>query len=90
MRPGLYIPLPLELPRVSPAVTVPNDALIFDQHGTRVAVVEAAGEGRLAQLLDLMYLGDWTSVHLAADRGVDPGPIDAIATLKGILGSREG
>ncbi|MGT2488451.1 efflux RND transporter periplasmic adaptor subunit [Methylobacterium oryzae CBMB20] len=45
LRPGLYITITLEIPRVSPAVTVPNDALIFDQHGTRVAVVEAAGDG---------------------------------------------
>ena len=45
LRPGLYITITLEIPRVSPAVTVPNDALIFDQDGTRVAVVEPAGDG---------------------------------------------
>ncbi|MDP4005563.1 efflux RND transporter periplasmic adaptor subunit [Methylobacterium sp. NEAU K] len=42
---GLYITITLAIPRVSPAVTVPNDALIFNQDGTRVAVVEAAGDG---------------------------------------------
>jgi len=47
-----------------------------------VCTVEAEGEGRLAQLLDLMYLGDWTSCHLALDHGVDPGPIEAIRRLK--------
>jgi multidrug efflux pump subunit AcrA (membrane-fusion protein) len=26
-------------------VTVPNEALIFDQHGTRVAMIEPAGDG---------------------------------------------
>ncbi len=41
---GLYITLTLAIPRVSPAVSVPNDALIFDQDGTRVAVVEAGAE----------------------------------------------
>ncbi len=46
LRAGLYITITLEIPRVSPAVTVPSDALIFDQHGTRVAVVEADGDGR--------------------------------------------
>jgi len=45
LRPGLYITLTLEIPRVAPAVTVPSDALIFDQHGTRVAVVEAGADG---------------------------------------------
>ena len=74
--------------RLRPRIDVTRD--IIDEAVHQIIPVEAAGEGRLAQLLDLMYLGDWTSVHLAADRGVDPGPIDAIATLKGILGSREG
>jgi len=47
-----------------------------------VLEVQAEGEGRLAQLLDLMYLGDWTSYYLALANDVDPGPIDAIAQLK--------
>jgi RND family efflux transporter MFP subunit len=46
LRAGLYITITLEIPRVSPAVTVPNDALIFDQNGTRVAVVETQADGR--------------------------------------------
>jgi glucose/mannose-6-phosphate isomerase len=52
----------------------------------QVLTVEAEGEGRLAQLLDLVYLGDWTSVYLALDHDVDPGPIDAITLLKSALG----
>jgi glucose/mannose-6-phosphate isomerase len=51
----------------------------------QVLEVQAAGEGRLAQLLDLMYLGDWVSYYLALDNDVDPGPIDAIAQLKAAL-----
>jgi glucose/mannose-6-phosphate isomerase len=47
--------------------------------------VDAEGEGRLAQLLDLMYVGDWTSCYLALDNDVDPGPVDAIAGLKAAL-----
>ena len=43
---GLYITLTLAIPQVSPAVSVPNDALIFDQNGTSVAVVETGGDGR--------------------------------------------
>jgi multidrug efflux pump subunit AcrA (membrane-fusion protein) len=46
LRAGLYITITLDIPRVSPAVTVPNDALIFDQNGTRVAVVETEADGR--------------------------------------------
>ncbi|WP_345820784.1 efflux RND transporter periplasmic adaptor subunit [Methylobacterium fujisawaense] len=45
LRAGLYITVTLEIPRSSPAVTVPNEALIFDQHGTRVAMIEPAGDG---------------------------------------------
>ncbi len=46
---------------------------------------KAEGEGRLAQLLDLMYVGDWTSCYLALQNDVDPGPIDAIVELKARL-----
>jgi glucose/mannose-6-phosphate isomerase len=51
----------------------------------QVLEVQAEGEGRLAQLLDLMYLGDWVSCYLALDNDVDPGPIDAITQLKAAL-----
>jgi glucose/mannose-6-phosphate isomerase len=56
----------------------------------QVLEVEAVGEGRLAQLLDLMYLGTWVSCYLALDNDVDPGPIDAIVQLKAALGPHEG
>jgi glucose/mannose-6-phosphate isomerase len=47
--------------------------------------VQAEGDGRLAQLLDLMYVGDWVSCYLAMLNDVDPGPIDAIFELKARL-----
>jgi glucose/mannose-6-phosphate isomerase len=56
----------------------------------QVLDVEAQGDGRLAQLLDLMYLGTWVSCYLALDNDVDPGPIDAIAQLKAALGPHRG
>ena len=34
----------------------------------------AEGEGELAQLLDLILVGDVTSIHLAFQEGIDPGP----------------
>jgi glucose/mannose-6-phosphate isomerase len=49
--------------------------------------VEAAGDGALAQLLDLMFYGDVVSLHLAFQAGVDPGPIPALEYIKGGLGS---
>ena len=56
----------------------------------QVLEAEADGDGRLAQVLDLMYLGSWTSCYLALDNDVDPGPIDAIAQLKVALGPLDG
>jgi glucose/mannose-6-phosphate isomerase len=58
---------------------------IIDETLAQVIEVEAQGEGRLAQLLDLMYVGDWASCYLAFDHDVDPGPIDAITQLKAAL-----
>jgi len=58
---------------------------IIEETVSGVLSFEAAGDGRLAQLLDLMYVGDWTSLYLAYDAGVDPGPIDAIFRLKDAL-----
>ncbi len=44
LQPGLYITVTLAIPRPAPVVSVPGDALIFDQNGTRVAVLEPAGQ----------------------------------------------
>jgi glucose/mannose-6-phosphate isomerase len=62
------------------------DRLAFDvptalQHLERLHHAER----RLAQLLDAIYLGDWTSYYLALENDVDPGPIDAIAQLKSLV-----
>lgn len=58
---------------------------IVEEAVNQVLEARAEGTSRLAQLLDLMYLGDWVSCYLALDAGVDPGPIEAIARLKGAL-----
>lgn len=39
LRPGLYVGVTFAVPRTHPAVTIPAEALIFDAHGTRVAVL---------------------------------------------------
>jgi glucose/mannose-6-phosphate isomerase len=59
---------------------------LIEETLAQVLEVRAEGDGRLAQLLDLMYMGDWTSCYLALDHDVDPGPIDAIFQLKDALG----
>jgi len=47
--------------------------------------VQAAGEGRLAQVLDLMYYGTMVSLHMAANEGVDPGPVAVLDDVKATL-----
>jgi len=74
--------------RLSQRIEVTRDIVSEAVH--QVLEVRASGNGRLAQLLDLMYVGDWVSVYMAINAGVDPGPIEAIATLKGILAATTG
>ncbi len=47
--------------------------------------VHAEGEGELAQLLDLVIYGDYVSLHLADDKGIDPGPVPTLAGLKQVF-----
>jgi glucose/mannose-6-phosphate isomerase len=49
-------------------------------HG--VDTVEAQGEGPLAQLFDLLLVGDFVSLHRAAQEGIDPGPVPAVDELQ--------
>jgi glucose/mannose-6-phosphate isomerase len=73
----------LEHPALEARVKVTTE--MIEEAFVQVIAVQGEGEGRLAQLLDLMYLGDWVSSYLALDNDVDPGPIDAIAQLKAAL-----
>jgi glucose/mannose-6-phosphate isomerase len=44
--------------------------------------VHAEGDGDLAQLLDLILIGDFVSLHLAYQEGIDPGPVPTLVELK--------
>lgn len=63
------------------------DALrtLLDEVVGAIHTVEAEGEGVLAQLLDLVLVGDVVSLELAAQEGVDPGPTPALDDLKRTL-----
>ncbi len=50
-----------------------------------VIEVRAAGDGDLAQLLDLVMIGDYMSLWLAVQTGVDPGPVPILGELKAAL-----
>ncbi|MBV9661160.1 MAG: SIS domain-containing protein [Acidimicrobiales bacterium] len=50
-----------------------------------VIEVQAEGDGDLAQLFDLILFGDYVSLFLAAETGVDPGPVPVLGELKAAL-----
>jgi glucose/mannose-6-phosphate isomerase len=55
---------------------------MVDEVVANIAQIEARGEGQLAQLLDLILVGDLTSLHLALNEGIDPGPAPALDEIK--------
>jgi glucose/mannose-6-phosphate isomerase len=58
---------------------------VLDEVVHDVLDVQAVGEGALAQLFDLVIQGDFTSLHMATQAGVDPGPIPVLDELKAAL-----
>jgi glucose/mannose-6-phosphate isomerase len=58
---------------------------VIDEVVHAIIDIEAAGEGALAQLLDLVIQGDFVSLHMAAEAEVDPGPIPVLTDLKAAL-----
>jgi glucose/mannose-6-phosphate isomerase len=48
--------------------------------------VRAEGNGRLAQLFDLIAMGDFVSLFLAANEALDPGPVPVLDDLRQRLG----
>jgi glucose/mannose-6-phosphate isomerase len=58
---------------------------LLDEVVAGIEEVHAEGEGQLAQLLDLILIGDFVTLHLALQEGVDPGPVPALTDLKAAL-----
>jgi glucose/mannose-6-phosphate isomerase len=50
-----------------------------------IVEVRAAGSGPLAQVFDLVMIGDFVALCLAAQEGLDPGPIPVLTALKEAL-----
>jgi glucose/mannose-6-phosphate isomerase len=75
-----------EHPQVSRRLDLLDDLL--DEVVGAVHGVAAEGDGMLAQLLDLVLIGDFTSLHAAAEQGVDPGPVPVLAEIEARVGVR--
>lgn len=55
---------------------------ICDEIVADVLTVRAKGDGPLAQLFDLILLGDLVTLQMASDAGVDPGPVPILDEIK--------
>ena len=75
-----------EHPQVSKRYEIVRE--ILEESVADVIDVRAQGEGDLAQLMDLVLIGDFVSLRLAYTAGVDPGPVPVLADMKMRLGSR--
>jgi glucose/mannose-6-phosphate isomerase len=73
----------LEHPQVMRRFDIVRD--LVDEVVAGIEEVRAEGEGALAQLFDLVLFGDFVSLHLAYQEGVDPGPIPILDDIKAAL-----
>jgi len=67
------------------AARFPLSEAIARASGATVHEVSSRGRSELARLLTLVQFGDLVSTYLGIARGVDPSPIEAIASLKRAL-----
>jgi RND family efflux transporter MFP subunit len=68
LSPGIYCTVELFIPRKTPSMMIPADAVVFDQNGLHVAVVES-GIARLQKITIARDFGKEVEVH----DGVKPG-----------------
>ncbi len=58
---------------------------LIDEVVAGIEEVRAEGDGPLAQLLDLILFGDFMTLHLAGQEGLDPGPVPVLDEIKAAL-----
>lgn len=69
LRPGLYVNVSLAIPRTTPIVNVPADALIFNQKGMQVAVVQPDATVKMRKIEIARDLGTTVDVKSGLDGG---------------------
>ncbi len=83
LRDHLYVVFlagPLDHPRNNLRASLSAELLAAASIGHQV--VPLRGEGKLAQAVSAICVGDYVSVYLAALYGLDPTPVDAISHIK--------
>ena len=73
-----------EHPQVSSRLAAVDEVLV--EVVGAVHVVEAAGEGLLAQLFDLELIGQFVSLHAAVEQSIDPGPVPIVSEIASRVG----
>jgi RND family efflux transporter MFP subunit len=69
LRPGLYVNVSLAIPRTTPIVNVPADALIFNQKGMQVAVVQPDATVKMRKIEIARDLGTTVDVKSGLNGG---------------------
>jgi RND family efflux transporter MFP subunit len=80
LTPGLYCTVELKIPRAAPALIIPASAIIFDQNGMQVAVVEN-GVARLRKIAITTDYGTEVEVNegvRAGDQVILQPPVDLV------------
>ncbi len=85
---ALVLRYPGEHPRVARRIQLVEQ--VMTEVVANVLDVRTDAVSDVAALFDLVLLGDFVSLHLAAAEGVDPGPVPALAELKRRLAAWSG
>ena len=73
-----------EHPQVSSRLAAVEEVLV--EVVGAVHVIEAAGDGLLAQLLDLELIGQFVSLHASVEQSIDPGPVPIVSEIASRVG----
>jgi len=60
-------------------------AVLLEDRGYSSESVDLGGGSIFSKMFRTIFLGDWTSYHLALRYGVDPTPVDLVEELKKLL-----
>jgi glucose/mannose-6-phosphate isomerase len=66
-------------------VRIGTTAELLQRTGAPVRRLSCEGEGLLLRMMEMVLLGDYTSVYLAAGWGIDPTPVEKIDFIKSRL-----
>ncbi len=65
-------------------------AELCDEVVADIVEVRAKGDGPLAQIFDLIHLGDLVTLQMASNESIDPGPVPVLDEIKLRLASAQG